>query len=79
MLPAPQQRSRSGAPSDESGGPEPPASARNSSEPIVAGVDTSGSGSREKKYATPTEDDESFRWLPQQHYQRMLSDKKLAD
>ncbi|KAI4142601.1 MAG: hypothetical protein L6R39_004881, partial [Caloplaca ligustica] len=49
MLPSQQQAPRSGAPSDESGTPDPTASGRTSSEPIAARVDTSGSGTKDKK------------------------------
>ncbi|KAI4201860.1 MAG: hypothetical protein LQ346_002064 [Caloplaca aetnensis] len=49
MLPAQQQRPRSSAPSDESGDPEPSASAHNSSEPIAARADTSSSSTRDRK------------------------------
>lgn len=59
ILPTQQQRPRSGAPSDESGGPEFTASARTSSEPVVTRADTSGSGTKDKKYAIPTDEDAS--------------------
>ena len=50
MLPAHQQRSHSGAPSDEPVVPEPTAPGHMSVEPVIARADTSNSGLKDKKY-----------------------------
>ncbi|KAL8648881.1 MAG: hypothetical protein Q9210_004730, partial [Variospora velana] len=49
MLPSQQQRPRPGVPTDDSGIPEPAASARTSSEPAVARADTASFGTKDKK------------------------------